>query len=636
MRVLPGAVAVVLLASLGLASTFIGHPSLTLATMVVVCSCLAAWRPDDGLLVVAGLGPLGIAAAVAVGSPDWCMPLVMAVLGGAAIGRIARREASADQGVGGAATVWTLLVVTSLAVVVSAGRTVAPSADAFDASLTEWLTHTFPHAQVLAFHGFWSAALALAGVGLFALTADRCARSPQLGERLTRLLAIAMSGVGVLSLYRMFEIALRRPQLVPALVDALRSVRVSIVIGDVNAAGGLFLMMVPVAICALFSASTRLFGALVLPGLVAGLWLSGSRTALVLLPVAVVAAAALSWPRRTTDAPKRAFRIAALLAAFVVVAASLWFSRVGSSPGTQMSFGVRREMGYVTLGMVRQQPVFGVGIGEFYSRSSEWASPVLRRWYRAENAHNQFFQVLGELGLSGLAVFLALLTLGTWPALRAVSRQRSASLVGPLVAIGVFVGTWLSSHQLLTAQAVIAFWMLLGVTRAEGLRALGRSATAVPRGPIRAIALAAIGLALAATMPMRTAALLAGMNVAGVATGVSAWQVDGESGRRFRTADGPATVFVPGADATRVVLPLRVRTASGEPDVEISVDGGRPQTVRPIVGAWFSVPIPLPFNDTARSHRVDVRPSPRKTAPVHVDIGREEVVENSGTSPSNP
>ena len=631
MRALPGALAVVLLASLGLISTVVGHPSYTLVAIVWLCIGVAAWRPDDGLLVLAGLGPLGTAAAVAVGSPDWCMPMAMAVTAGAALGRIVRRETTADDAVGGVAAVWAVLVVTSLAVVIGVARTRTPSVTAFDALMVRWLTHTFPNSQALSFPGFWSALLALAGAGLFALTADRCARSPQLGERLTRLMALSMSGVGILSVYRLLEIALRRPPLLQALVAAIKSVRVSIVIGDVNAAGGLFLMMVPAAVCALFTPTRRLFGALVLPGLVAGLWLTGSRTALVLLPVAVIAAA-LSWPMRTRDTRRFALLATALLAIFVVVAASLWFSRVGSAPGTKMSFGVRREMGYVTAGMVQRHPVFGVGIGEFYSRSSEWMSPLLRGWYRAENAHNQFFQVLGELGLSGLAAFLALLWLGVWPALRAVVHTRTPSLVGPLAGVAAFVGTWFSSHQLLTAQSVIVFWILLGVTRAEGLRATAGRAAIGPWRPVRAAAFVAFAVAVAAMVPMRTEAVLAGMDLDGIAAGVSGWQTDPSTGRRFRTAEGSATVFVPGR-VTRVTLPLRVRSAVGEVAIAVSVDGGSPLQVRPIADTWFSVPIPLPFNDRSRSHRVDVQVLPGKNATVRVDIGREEVVENSGTSP---
>ena len=623
MRLQPAAVGVVLLASLGLASTFIGHPSVTLAAIVVLCACLAAYRPDDGLLLLAGLGPVGTAAAVAVGSPDWCMPMAMAVLAGAAIGRIARRETSADSAVADVATLWAILILTSLAVVIDVARRLAPSTAAFDAPLIRWFTHTFPHAQPFSFPGFWSALLALCGVGLFALTADRCARSPGLGARLTTLLTISMSGVGVLSLYRVVEISLRRPPLLQSVASVWRSVRVSIVIGDVNAAGGLFLMMLPAAVCAVFTPTRRLFGAMMLPGLVAGLWLSGSRTALVLLPVAAVAAVALSWPQRGGGATKRALRRAALVAAFALVAASLWFSRVGSSPGTTMSFGVRREMGYVTAGMVRRYPVFGVGIGEFHSRSTEWMSPLLRGWYRAENAHNQFFQVLGELGLSGLAVFLALLWLGLWPALRAIGRTRTPSLAGSLVGVLAFVGTWLSGHQLLTAQAAIAFWILLGVTRTEGLRTVASPPEASRRRPLRTVLLLGAGLALAATVPMRTQTVIAGMQLEGTATGMSVWQTDPATGRRFRSASGPATIYID-SRAPLVHIPLR-SSARGELRVEVLVNGVALGTVALPPGEWIDYPLTINPDARARGPQVafQIVWSPREEGD-RVDVGRED------------
>jgi O-antigen ligase len=117
--------------------------------------------------------------------------------------------------------------------------------------------------------------------------------------------------------------------------------------------------------------------------------------------------------------------------------------------------------------MVRTAPVLGVGIGQYFARSPEFMSSRMRDWYDAQNAHNQFLQVAGELGLAGLAVFLVLLALALAPAARAIWRRSARpEFVPVVVGVGVFLIASLTMHPLLVPEVSVTFWLLLGVARA--------------------------------------------------------------------------------------------------------------------------------------------------------------------------
>ena len=54
---------------------------------------------------------------------------------------------------------------------------------------------------------------------------------------------------------------------------------------------------------------------------------------------------------------------------------------------------VRGEMARTTMRMVAQQPVFGIGLGEFYQRSGEFSSPELLALFyqRSTRTHTIIF-----------------------------------------------------------------------------------------------------------------------------------------------------------------------------------------------------------------------------------------------------
>jgi O-antigen ligase len=113
-------------------------------------------------------------------------------------------------------------------------------------------------------------------------------------------------------------------------------------------------------------------------------------------------------------------------------------------------------------------PAFGVGLGE-YPRASRRlttaAEPELAAFAPAgENAHNNFVQVLGELGLPALGVFL-------WLTVPIAGQLRPRDPAEPLDArvamaagITAFLVTALSSQPILVEHVAISFFLCLGIT----------------------------------------------------------------------------------------------------------------------------------------------------------------------------
>ncbi len=79
----------------------------------------------------------------------------------------------------------------------------------------------------------------------------------------------------------------------------------------------------------------------------------------------------------------------------------------------ETSLGRRMVMYQTTLGMIRENPVFGVGTGGFKQAFSAIAAEKYTGWRAqpAEDPHNQYLFILAENGVIGLAAFLAVLAM---------------------------------------------------------------------------------------------------------------------------------------------------------------------------------------------------------------------------------
>ena len=285
-------------------------------------------------------------------------------------------------------------------------------------------------------------------------------RDRRLAGRLFAMAAAGAAGVAALNVTRLVVVWQRSGGSFETLTGLWGSMRVSAVFGDPNAAGsylGLALLLV---------AGLALGGRLwlpVLPIVAAALWLTGSRAALVstvlgavvLLPTAMRASRRLMWGTAAV--------VVLVLAASLPFAAGRLTPDRDSARAVSQSFNFRVGMTRAAGRMIAEHPAFGVGVGMFLPRSSAYIGDGLRETVPRENAHNNFLQVLAELGLAGFVPFLAILALPAWRVARAVrDGNPPAAGVGAAAGLLAFVLSWLSGHPLLVFEVSASFWLLLG------------------------------------------------------------------------------------------------------------------------------------------------------------------------------
>jgi hypothetical protein len=246
--------------------------------------------------------------------------------------------------------------------------------------------------------------------------------------------------------------------------------------------------------------------------------------------------------------------------------------------------------------MVAARPVFGIGLGEFYRRSGEFATPELIAKFPVavnENAHNNFLQVAAELGLIGGLTFVWLVAAALLGASRRAAQERLRLAVA--AGLAAFVITWLAGHPLLVPEAAYAFWILAGAAAGSNIaRPAGAERQSHVRGGRWLIAACAIAIVL--TVPWRMRALMDDADLEHLGVGLSAWQ-QSPDGTRYRQGEGHATLFVPTG-----AFKFRVNPRTNAPvRLEIKLDGRIANVVSLAPGTWNDLILP------ARSERIATR-----------------------------
>ena len=582
--------------------------------VVAGLAAVALARPGIALLVLAGLAPLGGIVNLLCGMPySLTEPLVLAFLAG-----WLSREAFRRRTLLSATTQGLLVPVVLLATVVGASIAVGlialqpfvayPQQFLHDV-LTFFWSDYFDNRTL--FEPLTSGLTFLEGLGLFAAAAILTEGSADLARAVARMTVAGAAGVAALCLNRLVTVVLRSGDTWRALEHHLATIRISAVFSDVNAAGSYFAMSAIVAIGFGIAASRiRWIWTGILCLLMMALWLTGSRVALFAVPITGAALLVMVFRARDGLRGKRLVIVAFVALALIGVGAAIPFAvRDPVRLSMKQSMQDRWDLTRAASAMAAQHPVFGVGIGGFRALSGEFFTPGLRRLFPRENAHNNFLQILAELGVVGFVPFLWILGgVGKriWPGV--TGKTVDWPLLGVAGGVVAFLITWVSGHPLLIVEVSSAFWIVLGTC--VGLaRAAQNISSTTDRAPRRWLSLLSVALVvfIVLTMPARARQAVAGADLVQASIGFSQWGPD-ETGRRSRWIVAPRAQFFVPANASGVRLPLRLVAADRTPAAEISIylDGRLANRVHLAVGTWNTVAMVLPEHARGPFYRVEI------------------------------
>jgi hypothetical protein len=562
--------------------------------------------PPAGLLLTAAIAPFGELIAAAIGATNFRISemVVLAFLTGWLLRWLPDRRGPRLA----APAAWWLFAITVAASIVGLAWQLGRYPGELPGEIDQLVHGYFYSFERI---GLVNGARLLEGLALAAATVILFRRHPSLANTLPLALA-APASLAALS-----SVLLWRGVGTAAALQRYKQIgyRVSAHVGDVNAAGSYFAMIVCVALgmAVRDRGRRRALWLCLAAASSGGLWFSESRSALGAAGAVVIVG--VLWASTTRFRPRaRAGVLAVVLLALLGGAAVR--GRLLEADPDYRGVGFRQQFVQTSVRMIAARPLFGVGEGQYYLSSPLFLSPELASSYGAENAHNFFLQVGGELGLVGLVLFAIVLLSPLARTARALAyAPRDARLLGVGGGVTGFLITCLTGHPFLVGEVAYPFWMLFGLMAAlAGATLLSEAASAGRSHPSRSTPPAPSWLAAAAAIVIVVASPIA---MAKAAVGPSASQaVDGfypwetlEDGTRFRWTGPYASLFVP-AEVTRVEIPVRLPTddrsirAMG---VEAMTGGvGRGRTL--VDARWAIISLPLtPVAPPIQFKRIDLR-----------------------------
>lgn len=461
------------------------------------------------------------------------------------------------------------------------------------------------------FDMLFRAMLLLEGLALLLFTTRHARQQPQFVQRLVVAIVTGAAATGVLTVWYVAAELMETGAVRARFLEFFAANRWTVHISDVNAAGSFFAMGMFIALgMAARKSPYRMawIGAALL--LAATTFMTHSRTALAaVLLISACVAAAMTVGR--IFGMKKTIAITAT--GSVMIAVTLWhyLGPEYFGAGAQNAIATRRLFLGTTWRMLLAEPLFGIGIGQYFLWSRVFATREMLEYYAQENAHNNFAQIAGELGLIGLAGFLAVLALSLW---QRRSERCHTLFVPVLLGLSAFIVTWLGGHPLLVPDAAYPFWITLGVAAAL--------VASDSRWHLSAGVVAAAIAVLAISIPFRVGAKTANVDLARVSYGVSAKQL----------MTSRARFFVP-VGTSRVEIPLRSRTADddGPVEIEVRVDGVSSESITLSDPNWRRAPIALRGGSSQRFHQIDLQIKPDTLDTVDpdrrsVEVGKWEII----------
>lgn len=587
-----------------------GVPLLTQLAPALLLAVAAA-APLAALSALALLGPVAVPLRVWLGSPpiggnEMLELIVLPVLAGLCLRRAWRPGPPAGLP-GLAAWVYGSLVMASAAVLMAVQPEVFAATDGGVRVIWTHLTREyFAGAQALpAWH---HAAMWLEGLCLAALIAGELRVRPAAGPLLARLALAGLAVQAAFSWDRLVQIALRDTDPAATLLRHLVSTRISPHMPDLNAMGSVFaLATAGWAAWRLAPGLSRRWRMAATAGTAlaaSALWMTHSRSAL----AATALVSAIAWLRLRRPSPRLVLAVG-LAALLVTAALATWVLRVSQAPAGTAAH-IRVELALAGVRMAAAHPWFGVGLGQFQPQSLAYTPSELRDIFpqsrQGENAHNQFAQVLGELGLTGLAAFCAYWLALFWPvASRARDWPITPALAACVAALSAFLLSAMLGHPFLTPAVTLTTFFVVGVTA-------GLIPARQVRDRHRRLAVVCV-LVIAVSVPFRVAAARRAVDLDNVVMGAS--PVAGEyDGVRYRVAEAHS-VWLVRADARVVDIPLRA-DAGGACTVFLAVDGHDADLVQVSDDRWTRVRFTFQEPETRwRTRRVDIRTSDTPDTP---------------------
>jgi hypothetical protein len=263
---------------------------------------------------------------------------------------------------------------------------------------------------------------------LFRAAATAARADAAFGPLLVRSFVFGAAAAATVNVLRLWEGALRLSSPLAAFGRYLLTQRFNAHYGDLNAAGSYFVLALFPALGLAYRQAGRWGSAAAL--VAASLWIAGSRAAFVAALVAMSVPAAVLVRRISSARSRRTTAVTALLMlTLLAVGMMRYLPERGNQREPSVALEVRRQLALTSVRMLSADPAFGVGIGRYYSRSGEFSSPELLQIFPPavhENAHNNFLQILAELGIVGLAAvgwLLVLASRGCWRLVRGDPRD---------------------------------------------------------------------------------------------------------------------------------------------------------------------------------------------------------------------
>ena len=128
-----------------------------------------------------------------------------------------------------------------------------------------------------------------------------------------------------------------------------------------------------------------------------------------------------------------------------------------------ISADTRAQIWNDSWGIVKAFPLFGVGLGGY--ESAFYRFKTVAPMYTVDYAHNDFLQVLAEMGILGFGLGVALLLLVLWSAIRgAVYARDSDARILQIACLGSLVAILLHSfvdfNMYVPANAITVAWIV--------------------------------------------------------------------------------------------------------------------------------------------------------------------------------